>query len=113
MLVMPSATTWGAWRRSQLRKLSACCCSLQNTTFRPFTLRARPRHALHTGPSQQVPGVSGGQLSHRSWKMWSWAEAGSDSNGTVLVRAGVGMALVYCSNLAGTPACVTLACEAV
>jgi len=66
LLVMASATTWGAWRRSQLQKLSACCCSLQNTTLRPFTLRARLRHALHTGASQQVPGVSGGQLSHTS-----------------------------------------------
>jgi len=105
VLVMASATTWGACRRSQLQKLSTCCCcSLQNTTFRLFTLQAWLCHALHTGASQQVPGVSGGQLSHSSSKMRSWAGPGKDSNRTVLVTAGVGMALVYCSNLAGTPA---------
>jgi hypothetical protein len=49
---------------------------LWNTTFSRPTAQASPRHCLHTGASQQVPGVSGGQLSHNSWKMRSWAAPG-------------------------------------
>jgi hypothetical protein len=32
-------------------------------------VEARSRHCLHTGDIQQVPGLSGGLLSHTSWKM--------------------------------------------